>query len=297
MLSVALHHLGGIYRNARVVAVFGDTEVRPLPERWLPWLGGMVIHWVSPAEFQQKGYSAQGDARWLHIPENCDFVIFMDADAMLLCQIDDLLTELIASPAVAGVIAHLPFPQLPDQTPVQKWGSLARQFIGRDLLLEYTHAFANDDTPLSHRHCPFYLNFGFVIISSDLAKQLRSTYLEIRPRVASYLQTHIFSAQVALTLAVYANHVSRKAISIKYNFPNDVIAETLYPDALRDIRVIHYLRTHHFDRQRIFAKREEFDQFLELDLLGSEKIFQNHIRLITKSQYPFDGVPGSVDSC
>jgi hypothetical protein len=287
MFSVALEHLGGIYRSASVVAVFGDSEIGTLPVRWRPWLERLTTYWVAPADFQKNGYLAQGDARWLHMPENCDFVVFMDADTMLLRPIGDLLETLIASPAVAGVIAHLPFPVPPEETPQEKWRLLAQQFIGRDIPLEYTHVFANDDTPLSRRHCPFYLNFGFVVAPSEIGRRIWPTYLNIRPRVAAYLQAPYFSGQVALTLAIYANDVPRRPISIRYNFPNDTVAELLYPDALKDMRVIHYLRTHNFDRQRIFASREEFHRFLQLDLSGSEQMFQEHIRRITGSRYPF----------
>ena len=235
----------------------------------------------------KKGYLARVDARWLHIPSDCDFVIFADADVMLLRRIDDLLEGLIESRSVSGVIAHYPFTHFTGETPEQKWIALALQFIGIEMPLEHTYLFAKEDTVSSQRHCPFYLNFGFVIFPLEVAKQPCPTYLALRPRVAPHLQAPYYSGQVALTLAIYAYNVSRRAIAIKYNFPNDVIAETLYPNDLRDIRVIHYLRTHHFDRQKIFTSPEEFECFLRLGLSDSEKILQDHVRLLTGSRYPF----------
>lgn len=143
------------------------------------------------------------------------------------------------------------------------------------------------DAPESLRSSPFYVNMGFVIVPRELLPSLRKSYLGLRPAVAPRLRNPYFAGQVALTLAVHANDLPRHAIDLKYNFPNDPRAETMYPDSLRDIRVIHYLRTGHFDRIEIFASAESFDQFLALDLVGSERIFQDHVRALTNGHYPF----------
>ena len=34
MFRLALSDLGGTYKAARVICVFGDSEVQPIPERW-----------------------------------------------------------------------------------------------------------------------------------------------------------------------------------------------------------------------------------------------------------------------
>ena len=71
-----------------------------------------------------------------------------------------------------------------------------------------------------------------------------------------------FSAQVALALAVANTGVQALPLPMRFNFPNDPLAETLYPEELESVRAIHYLRTDRFDRHRIFASADAFAQFL-----------------------------------
>ena len=40
---------------------------------------------------------------------------------------------------------------------------------------------------------------------------------------------------------------------MRYNFPNDPIAERMYPDDLANVVVYHYLRTAAFNRHEIFV--------------------------------------------
>ena len=75
---------------------------------------------------------------------------------------------------------------------------------------------------------------------------------------------------------------------MRYNFPNDRCADRLHADEMAEIVLLHYLRTQHFDRHRIFVNAEELDRFLALDLVGSDRLFQEHVRGVTGGVYPFD---------
>lgn len=287
MFRLSLDRLGGIYASAHIVVVFGDNEFKPLPERWKTHFERIETYWVTSEEFQKNSYLAQGDARWSYISPDVDFFIFADADILLIRSITDLLELLVDSPAVAGTIAGVPFPQFPKDNPLEKWASLARQFIGREISLDYTHTLASEKTEIHLRKCPYYVNYGFVIFPYSIAAEIRETYLEFRPRVALELYNPYFAGQVAMTLAIYKHNVTCRAIPLKYNFFNDVEAEKLHAQDMEDIRVIHYLRKANFDRQKIFTSPEEFKHFLSLELSGSEKIFQNYIRHLTDTNYPF----------
>jgi hypothetical protein len=118
-------------------------------------------------------------------------------------------------------------------------------------------------------------------------KKIRNSFLDIRSEIAPLLTDTRFSGQIALTLALCKHDVPVRGLEMKYNFPNDPVADRLYQDQLNQICVLHYLRTDKFDRQKIFTTEKAFNEFLHLDLQGSNKIFQQHIRSITHGRYPF----------
>ncbi len=74
---------------------------------------------------------------------------------------------------------------------------------------------------------------------------------------------------------------------MRYNFPNDPVADAMYPDELSSALVIHFLRTDRFDRHRIFASASAFRDFLDLPLGGSNRILQQRVAKITAGNYPF----------
>jgi hypothetical protein len=267
--------------------VFGDSAGTAIPERWLPHFARITVHHVTPAAFQANGYHAQADARWELVPENCDLALFADADVMILRPIDELLARVEFEQAIAGAIAHMPFPVDPQTNPAGAWSELAHALLGGDIPFEHEHTLVRAQEPASMRRCPFYVNFGLVVVPRSLVDPIGKQFRALRPLVAPRLRSSEFGGQVALTLAVHSKDVPRLAMQLRYNFPNDRRAEVLHPDDLADLRVIHYLRTGRFDRQRIFGSTDAFDAFLGLPLEGSEAVFQARVRALTDGVYPF----------
>ena len=74
---------------------------------------------------------------------------------------------------------------------------------------------------------------------------------------------------------------------MRYNFPNDPIADGKYSSEIGQLCLIHYLRTELFDRHKIFASADAFEAFMGLQLGGSNRIFQDRVREITGGIYPF----------
>jgi hypothetical protein len=288
MFRRSLDDLGGIYRDARLIAILGDATIQEIPARWRPWFVRIEVHHVPRESFLRHSYRAQAWGRWGLVPADCDVAIFADADAMPIRPIDDLLANLVDAPGIAGTIAHHPFPQHPGEDPDRTWDSLARELIGRELPREHAYTLAGGSDPAAPWPSPFYLNFGFVVVSRRVVELIAPTFLELAPRLETRLAAPDFSGQIALTLAAYAHDVRRHAVGLRYDFPNDRTAEARHSAELPDVRVIHYLRTHRFDRQRIFAAGAAFDDFLRLELVDSERVFQDRIRAITAGRYPFD---------
>lgn len=76
-------------------------------------------------------------------------------------------------------------------------------------------------------------------------------------------------------------------VDVDDGHPQVRASESMHPASFRDLRVIHFLRTEHLDRQLIFASKDAFERFLGLELKGTERVLQEHVRMLTGSRYPF----------
>ena len=75
---------------------------------------------------------------------------------------------------------------------------------------------------------------------------------------------------------------------MRYNFPNDELAERRYPEELENVKIFHYLRTGEFDRHRIFLDSANYRAFVQSSLSGVNQVFQNHVKRIFGEAYPFE---------
>ncbi len=288
MFRLSLNSLGEMYKKADIVLSLGDKKIIAVPDRWVNYLSeGIKIHWADPLQFQKIGQLAQGNNKWKYDYGAYDLIILCDADIILIKPLDELLLLAREKNAVTGVIAHYPFPHHEDEKPDALWHFFANKFTGKDIQLNYRYTLLKTNDQDENTKCPFYLNFGFVAMTPEVFNTIRETYLDIRSDIVPLLKTPVFSGQIALTLAIHKHNIPTQSAEMKYNFPNDPIAEELYPDQLKEISIIHYLRTQKFDRQKIFATEKAFNKFLLLELEGSNKIFQEYIRSITHGRYPF----------
>jgi len=291
MFRLALDSLGGIYKGASIIVVLSDEDVSYISNRWASYFGDTTrFIWAAPQIRQRGDYIyAQNIARWEYDYDDYDIVIFCDADTLLVDTVDDLLAKMQQTQAVMGTIAHYPFFRIVDDGSYQIWNKLANRYIGKSLDFEFRYTLVSDDTSFELAKSPFYLNYGFVVLSPKIIRTIANTYLSIRSKLASDagLEFPIFASQIALTLSLAAHDIPNRAIGLRYNFPNDSMADRLHQKELEDVRLIHYLRTDIFDRQLIFIDESNFNDFLSLELNGSNKVFQEHVRKLTKGRYPF----------
>jgi hypothetical protein len=94
-------------------------------------------------------------------------------------------------------------------------------------------------------------------------------------------------AQLSLALTCADSGLPTRALPMRYNFPNDPLADRMYSYEMENIVFLHYLRTDLFDRHKIFTSNKEFNSFLSLELQGSNRIMQNHVYDVTQGKYPF----------
>jgi hypothetical protein len=89
----------------------------------------------------------------------------------------------------------------------------------------------------------------------------------------SYYQT-----QVAMTLSMYRQRVPRRALPMRFNFPNDARFDPAFVEELREVVVIHYLRSNVLHRDNDFTSREALESLLRRsDLAGSNEALRRRL--------------------
>jgi hypothetical protein len=282
---LALDALGGVYRNARLVAVFGDHESEQIPERWRGHFDRIDIVWAHAVGADNPAHRAQHDRRFEAIRHDADLAFLCDADVAPLRPFPELLAQLTQTPALAGVIAHLHFPrgELPRE-PDRDWPEIAQAVLGAPIDRPYRYTLiAPEEAPAA----PFYINYGVFAGPPDMLRKFYRRDLEIRDRVADIVG-HWWAPQVSVALTCADLDLPTTALPMRYNFPNDPVAERMYPGEANNIVFLHYLRKRFFDRSEIFAEPEAFDRFMEMYLEGSNAGFQRSVATLTGGEYPFE---------
>lgn len=287
MVRLALDSLGGVYRDARVVAVLGDKAVVPLPDKWAPYFERIDVVWTDPADFAAMGYHGTGLHCFEACREDADVVVLCDADTLPMRPFPELLMRITQFPAFAGVLAnfHIPW-ELSSGDAAEDWGRIAEAILGRRIALPHRYLFEPE------RPCPFYVNWGFMAGPAALVCRIGERFRTIWPAVNQYLGNY-FSSQVAITLVVNDLGIPTSTLPRRYNFANYTEQDRRYPEEYDNIVIFHYFSTDFFNRHRIFTSRARFDKFLGLELTGSNRIFQDRVRAITGETYPFPGAESS----
>ncbi|MFH1793023.1 MAG: hypothetical protein ABIK36_18275 [Pseudomonadota bacterium] len=256
-------------------------------QRWAPHLDGVDIELLAMSRFAEEGLFAQIERRMDAASRNVGIHVLLDADTWIVGDLEDLLRNLGDLPCVAGCIAHYGFPTESGHASVEDWNILGGEVIGRSLRFDHEYALIDRDAPESERKTPFYANAGAVFITERALTKIYRAYLPIRKTLSRRLANPYFSGQVALALSVAATNTSSIALPMRFNLPNDERAASLYPDEVDDVRIVHYLRTDHFDRHAIFASEANYLAFIDLDLTGIDRLFQHSVRQTLGEAYPF----------
>jgi len=260
-------------------------EVHPAEfDRWRPHLADVNVSLVAPSRFAREGDWAQSDDVFNYAPRDADVLLAMDADVLPVGPLEEIADVVAHGAVVAGTPAHYAFPGT--SSPADDWVRIADGLVTGTLAFDYEYSLGRYPLPRDNR-IPFYVNFGVVVFSRPAFERVVPSFLSLRPVVASRMRDDDFSAQVALALAIANTGVQALPLPMRFNFPNDPVAETLYPEELESVRAIHYLRTDQFDRHRIFASADAYAQFLELPLEGANRSLQDAVRRVFGERYPF----------
>ena len=214
-----------------------------------------------------------------------------DADTLPVANLEPLLDFVLERSAIAGVIAHHPFPTSPGTRTHEAWDTLAQELLDRPLRLEYSYSLATPGASQEELACPFYLNDGVVLFAREYFDRYAPLYLETRPRLTSRLADPYYAGQVALALSAARIPLPSIALPLRFNFPNDLVAAAQFPEELADAVVFHYLRTDEFDRQQIFRWGETYSVFFSRPLNPANAGFRDSVRTLFGEEYPFDQLP------
>ncbi len=275
------------------VFVGGDRRGDCLPD-WLPYLTNVDICWTSESRFARESDWAQSDDAIRFAPRDADILVALDADTFPITGFESMLDRVYDTAAVAGVIAH--YPALREFSPEggthaeslrDAWTRLGRTVTDAPLDFAYAHTLMGPDQPPEQRLTPFYLNFGVVAFPRAAFDLVAPRYLTFRPQLMARMRDADFSGQVALTLAMADAQVRTWALPMRYNFPNDPVAEAMYPGELEQVAIVHYLRTTDLNRHRLFTTPEEYATFLGLQLSGANRVFREAVTETFGTRYPF----------
>lgn len=282
---LALNSLGGCYKDARLVAVLGNQEENVIPPRWRPHFRDVDLIWAHEPGAYNPDFVPQHNKRFEVLDPTADVSIICDADVLILRPMDDLLRSIVEDPFLGGVIAHFHFPWdgREERRPERDWPELATTILGKNI--DRPHRYTLQDAASPDR-APFYINFGVFAGTPEMLGRFNQRELEIRPKVAEKLGEW-WAPQVSLALTCADLDLPTRALPMRYNFPNDPLADSLYPEEMENIVFLHYLRLQHFQRDRIFQTEADFQKFLNLPLTGSNLAFQNAVRHISGGVYPF----------
>jgi hypothetical protein len=275
------------WQPSLLVCMGGEPDSEALNE-WQPYLRDVTMvfvprsHWESTALFY-----AQIDGLFRWAPHDADVLVRMDADTLPVGDFEDVLDHVVETASIAGLIAHITFPTWPGVSSRESWLALREGLINAPLDFKHAYSLQGPEVPDENRLTPFYVNDGAVFIPKAIFGAFADQYLSLRPRLMSRLADPYYSGQIALALSVAEIGALTCALPMRYNFPNDEAAAKRFPEELENAKIFHYLRTHDFDRQRIFADEKSYASFLNLPLTGVNKVFQERVRKIMGAQYPF----------
>ncbi|MEY2508772.1 MAG: hypothetical protein QOH01_3101 [Verrucomicrobiota bacterium] len=232
-------------------------------------------------------FYAQIDGSFRWAPIDADVLVRMDADTLPVGGFEDVLEYVAKINAIAGVMAHLPFPVPPGMTALQGWLSVADGLVTRPLDFRQSYSLVESTAMKENTIAPFYVNDGAVFIPRPIFHEFANAYLDLRPKVIERLFEPYYAGQVALALAVTRIGARSCALPMRYNFPNDERAIIRFPEELDNVKIFHYLRTHEFERKTIFSHEDRYQEFLHSTVSGVNKIFQEHVRRVIGPTLPF----------
>lgn len=273
-MAASLRRFGGALADYElIVCVGGNEEPRDLYEH-LPWSKNYPLtwRWADRERFCKDSYW-ETSREIFRQPARGRHIMCADADVIFVRDFSDLLDDLDRSPAVAGVIAHAP--PFGKTQPGEMWKKLFEDYGITAPSSTHEHTgWGFMINAHQYRYTPVYFNFGMVVAPAELMRRISAEIITADDFVNKSLTT-FFRFQIALTLTIEKNRLATRALSLRYNFPNDPRFDHKYPDDLTDLRILHYLRCEIVHRENDFSDLMGVAALIQRrDLRGSNEVFR-----------------------
>ena len=290
---MSLDALGGIYREARLVAALGEYERPELPAGWAPYFENIEVVWANPEGKPNPAFQLQHEKRFDLMRDDADVAIICDADVCLFRPFDDILNKVVRARMIAGVMAHyhLPIDGVRGDADAD-WRRIARAVLGHEIDRPHRYLFGStpDEPPVidpeQRPRAPFYLNYGVVMGPPAQLRRMHAMEVALRPAVCRAVGEH-WAAQVGVALACARLDIPTRALPPRFNYANRPEADLLYPEELKKIVFFHYMFERNFSRKTLFCQPRKFRAFLKNPLTGADERLRRHIIKLTGGRFPF----------
>lgn len=289
-LLESIHQFGGrIARSARYVfTVSRDTPMRDLSDE-CPWGDDYAteFHWIDEEAFALDSYTATAYARY-DIESDAEVVAMMDADTLVVGNIDDAVMRAHREQCHLGVIAQIsPFLFLRhSSTPSREWWSKLFHAGGLptpDMPYKHPNWHAGEP-PAEHVYCPANYNFGFVLCPRWHAERLAGSF-QSDVATVNRVMTCYFTYQVAHSMSIVRHGLKCDTLPMEYNFPLANVPETVPVD---DIRVFHYLADGEIHKGFFFTDNTLLHLLERTDLSPAGRMFQARLQTVVEGIYEFE---------
>lgn len=294
-LAASLRQFGGNAGRTASLIAWVSPELAGLPDlnRLHPWAKplGVTFRWVDEALFARHWYYGTALSRWAG-PFSADVVLMLDAD-VLVCNPLDVLVQRIATSgagAVWGFPAH--FSPLTEA----EWADLFIQSGLNEPDLSCRPSGAGFFPPAREQRMPAYFNLGVIGANRSVMECLGQGLVAEMEAFNRYLppisdpHRSFFRCQMAVSLSIARHRLPWAALDVRDNFPNDATFEQAYPEAVQQIRLLHYLRKDRgVNKDRDFEDRNAYADLLQRPrLAASDRLLQD--RLLRLGTCPLDAL-------
>ena len=188
--------------------------------------------------FCRLSYLQHPPVRW-HVEPRGNICVLVDSD-VLVCSPLQGLKKWENCNAVAGVLAH--------ESPYEldEWMKIFNHFG-----IEYNDPiYQTTDT---EKACPFYVNYGVLIVDSCLMPKIREKIgpniekvMEMEERKHTFTSSghspNFFVGQIALTVTLAELPIKKQTLPVRYNYPDYPHYDEKFPEELNQILFFHHLK-------------------------------------------------------
>lgn len=253
-LAKSIDRFAGLGSNYKIVfTVSLDSTIDPDSDLLL-WARDLPVEfrYCANSIWQECKFRADTWGRRLHVYTapyrqriaydfESDVVIFMDADTLVCGSLTEIVDRAARMEKIFGWPTWQP-PSIDLMAAIRDRGCTQTEF-------ELTYS-GYGWSFLEPKACPPYFNFGFLVMSSIVARSLSKNF----PIMLDFVFENyydVLETQVALCLAIIDGNVEYEALPEKYNYGNGDWFFPIHPQLglclheqslanFRDIRVLHY---------------------------------------------------------